>query len=248
MSKLTKKELLRLTDVANALQASRQSKTIKSWLVDPKEIKKIIKSNHEGETKEESWTEKKGFKKRLKQIADRLVDKGKAIEEDGKYRVPTKQETKIFTWDHYKSIVRARQAKESTVVFAGTGAGDMTSASNRSAAYTVAAFKGGAMDDTRVLLAARTRHTKMAVTRTRTYNLSEKEMKAIANHKNISVACLLLKDTIFTVTGLTKEEFENVFRDWSNAKIDKAEGRRLQSLPDEVKKYKLAKALNTARN
>lgn len=236
MTKLTKTERQRCADTIEALRKDLMTK---------KEISEVIESNHEGEKNWKNWLERK---RHLKKVLEHLVDEGDAVKSGKQYRLPKPHEERIFNLEKLRAIVQERENNgESLAIHGGLGAGDFSSKNNRSAAFAAAMQRGGKMDDTLVLLAARNQYPNMGISQPMMHNVDPKTLKRLANHSDFSVASLILKPRLFTVKGINEATFQQIYLDWTNAKIDKAEARRLQSLPHDIKMFKLAKAIDNAR-
>ena len=210
-----------------------------------KEISEVIESNHEGETDWKNWLERK---RHLKKVLEHLVDEGDAVKSGKQYRLPKPHEKKKFILEKLRAVVEERENNgESLAIHGGLGAGDCSSKNNRNANHQVAVCRGGTMEATRVLQRAKNQHRNMGIAQPLMHLVDPKTLKRLANHSDFSVACLILKPKLFTVKGINEATFQQIYLDWTNAKIDKAEARRLQSLPHDLKMYKLAMALNNAR-
>ena len=225
------------TDILGVLQRS-PSKT--------SDIKKAIVSNNEDEEGWKNWTKKD---KRFRKAMNNLVATGKAVQVGGKYRLPTATEKKKFSLEKHRASVRARLAsgESQEIAGGGLGAGDLSTSNWRSGRHMVAVMQGGPMECTRVLLRLLAQHTNMGYTSHDMHRLDAEALKEMANHPDTSVASVILKRRFFTVTGIDETTFQQVFLEWSNTKVDKTEKRRLQSLPDVLKKYKLAVAIETVK-
>eukprot|EP00561_Arcocellulus_cornucervis_P013589 CAMPEP_0185800734 /NCGR_PEP_ID=MMETSP1322-20130828/1042_1 /TAXON_ID=265543 /ORGANISM="Minutocellus polymorphus, Strain RCC2270" /LENGTH=234 /DNA_ID=CAMNT_0028496389 /DNA_START=269 /DNA_END=973 /DNA_ORIENTATION=+ len=231
MTKLTKKERQRMADTIEALQKAAMTN---------QEISEVIESNHEGETNWKNWP----TRKRLKKVLEQLVNQGKAVEKGGTFRLPKLAEKKQFYLEEMRDVVRARQANgESLVIYGRAGAGDMSSSTTRNATHMAAVVSGGVMKSTRVLVRAQSQYSELTYSSPRMYNVDPKTLKRLANHSDISVAGLILKNRLLSVKGIDDATYQQIYLDWTNAKIDKAEARRLQSLPNDLKMYMLGQAL-----
>ena len=222
------------TDILDALERSPSTTA---------ELKKIIRSSNKEKEGWKDWTKKDRL---FQKAMDKLVEKCKAVKvKGGKYRLPTDKEKKLFNLEKLRASVRARLASGESLEIAGgrLGAGDFSSSNVRNANHMAAVGKGGKMEATLVLKRLLAQHSEMTYARPRMYNVDPKALKLMANHSDISVASLILKNRLVTVTGIDQGTFEQVFLEWSNAKMDKTEKRRLHSLPDDLKKYKLGEAI-----